>query len=47
MTGEGLTGFQVAVSEIFFELDESAGYVVAGGAALLASELTFTDGQCR
>lgn len=39
MTGEGLTAFQVAVSEIFFELDESAGYVVAGGAALLSSDL--------
>ncbi|WP_199906972.1 nucleotidyl transferase AbiEii/AbiGii toxin family protein [Aeromicrobium chenweiae] len=39
MTGEGLTGFQVTVSRLFFELDESAGYVVAGGAALLASDL--------
>lgn len=39
MTGEGLSAFQVAVAELFFELEESAGYVVAGGAALLASDL--------
>lgn len=39
MKGEGLSGFQVAVSQLFFELEESAGYVVAGGAALLASDL--------
>ncbi len=39
MTGEGLSAFQVAVSQLFFELEESAGYVVAGGAALLASDL--------
>lgn len=39
VTGEGLTAFQVAVSQLFFGLDESAGYVVAGGAALLASDL--------
>lgn len=39
MTGEGLTAFQIAVSQLFFELEESAGYVVAGGAALLATDL--------
>lgn len=34
-----LTDFQVAVAEVFFGLRESRQYVVAGGAALLASEL--------
>lgn len=36
----GLTDFQIAVARMFFELDESVGFVVAGGAALVASELT-------
>lgn len=34
-----LTGFQIEVARIFFDLDASHGYVVAGGAALLASDL--------
>jgi hypothetical protein len=33
------TDFQVAVARTFFELKASQGYVVAGGAGLLASEL--------
>lgn len=40
MTGpEGLTAFQVQVAEIFFALPQSRGFVVAGGAGLLASQL--------
>ncbi|WP_244927925.1 nucleotidyl transferase AbiEii/AbiGii toxin family protein [Nocardioides sp. W7] len=35
----GLSELQVAVAEIFFGLDEAAGFLVAGGAALVASEL--------
>jgi len=34
-----LTTFQVEVAHAFFELEASEGYVVAGGAALIASEL--------
>lgn len=34
-----LSAFQVEIAEIFFALEESAGFLVAGGAALLASEL--------
>jgi predicted nucleotidyltransferase component of viral defense system len=34
-----LTTFQVEVAHAFFELKASEGYVVAGGAALIASEL--------
>jgi hypothetical protein len=34
-----LTTFQVEVAHTFFRLNASAGYVVAGGAALIASEL--------
>ncbi|MEV0838201.1 nucleotidyl transferase AbiEii/AbiGii toxin family protein [Actinocatenispora sera] len=34
-----LTDIQVTVAQIFFQLPESRGYVVAGGAALLASHL--------
>lgn len=34
-----LTGIQIAVARIFFDLDASRGYLVAGGAALLASDL--------
>jgi hypothetical protein len=33
-----LTTFQVEVAHAFFELEASEGYVVAGGAALIASE---------
>lgn len=39
MTGGGLTDFQVEVSQLFFELEASRGFVVAGGAALLANDL--------
>jgi hypothetical protein len=34
-----LTTFQVEVAHTFFRLNASKGYVVAGGAALIASEL--------
>ena len=34
-----LTTFQVEVAHAIFELEASEGYVVAGGAALIASEL--------
>ncbi|GAA4202274.1 nucleotidyl transferase AbiEii/AbiGii toxin family protein [Actinocatenispora rupis] len=34
-----LTDIQVTVAQIFFEMPESRGYVVSGGAALLASNL--------
>lgn len=34
-----LTGFQIEFAHVFFDLDEAAGYFVAGGAALLASDL--------
>ena len=37
--GDHLTTFQVHIARIFFGLKASQGYVVAGGAALLASEL--------
>ncbi len=36
---ERLTTFQVHVAQVFFGLRASRGYVVAGGAALLASDL--------
>ena len=35
----GLTDFQVQVARVFFALPESAGFLVAGGAALIAQEL--------
>jgi hypothetical protein len=35
----GLTTFQIDVARVFFGTEAAAGYVVAGGAALLASEL--------
>lgn len=34
-----LTGFQIEVAGIFFDLEASKGYLVAGGAALLAADL--------
>lgn len=34
-----LSPLQVAVAEMFFRLDEAAGFLVAGGAALVASDL--------
>ncbi|MGW4402197.1 nucleotidyl transferase AbiEii/AbiGii toxin family protein [Amycolatopsis nivea] len=37
---EGLTSFQVAVAKVFFELPQSDGFLLAGGAALLAQQLT-------
>lgn len=40
MNGHGrLTSFQVDLARIFFALDAAEGYLVAGGAALLASDL--------
>lgn len=36
---DALTPMQIDVAQIFFRLMESGGYLVAGGAALLASEL--------
>ena len=36
----GLTDFQVEVARLFFELPASEGFLLAGGGALLASELT-------
>src|SRR5665811_2612153 len=38
MDAQGLTAFQVA--QLFFALPESDGFLLAGGAALLASKLT-------
>jgi hypothetical protein len=35
-----LTEFQREVARLFFSLPESDGYLLAGGAALVASELT-------
>lgn len=37
--GSQLTGFQQAVAQLFFQLSESRGFAVAGGAALIASGL--------
>ncbi|GAA4728406.1 hypothetical protein GCM10023350_09380 [Nocardioides endophyticus] len=40
MAGPGrLSALQVAVAELFFSLDEADGFLVAGGAALVASDL--------
>lgn len=39
MDDAGLTAFQVEVAHVFFRLNASEGYVVAGGAALVASDL--------
>ncbi len=39
MTASALTDFQIEVAHLFFGLDASDGYVVAGGAALIASDL--------
>lgn len=36
---DALTPLQIRVARIFFDLDESGGFLVAGGAALLASAL--------
>jgi hypothetical protein len=36
----GLTPFQIAVARLFFSLPESDGFLLAGGAALLAQHLT-------
>ena len=38
--GTGLSAFQVQVSELFFSLPESAGFLLAGGAALIALGMT-------
>jgi len=37
---DGLTDFQIAVARLFFTLPSSAGFILAGGAALLAQHLT-------
>ena len=36
----GLTAFQVEVAQLFFALPASAGFLLAGGAALVAQHLT-------
>jgi hypothetical protein len=36
----GLTDFQLEVARLFFDLPQSAGFLLAGGAALIAQELT-------
>ena len=38
--GSGLTAFQAEVARLFFALPESSGFLLAGGAALLAQHLT-------
>lgn len=40
MSAPGLTEFQGEVARLFFELPQSAGFLLAGGAALIAQELT-------
>jgi hypothetical protein len=40
MGDQALTDFQREVANVFFALPESGGYLLAGGAALVASELT-------
>jgi hypothetical protein len=37
---EGLAGFQIALAKMFFDLPASVGFLLAGGAALLAQHLT-------
>lgn len=37
---DGLTAFQIEVAQVFFELPDSAGFLLAGGAALVAQHLT-------
>ncbi|WP_199730609.1 nucleotidyl transferase AbiEii/AbiGii toxin family protein [Amycolatopsis panacis] len=39
-SSEALTPFQVTVAQMFFELPESDGFLLAGGAALVAQRLT-------
>jgi hypothetical protein len=36
----GLTPFQIEVARLFFDLPASAGFLLAGGAALVAQHLT-------
>jgi hypothetical protein len=38
--GPGLAAFQAEVARLFFALPESSGFLLAGGAALLAQHLT-------
>jgi hypothetical protein len=40
MGGHPLTEFQREVAQLFFSLPQSDGYLLAGGAALIATELT-------
>jgi hypothetical protein len=42
---EGLTVFQIAVAKLFFDLPGSVGFLLAGGAALLAQHLTVRPTQ--
>lgn len=37
---EGLTAFQIDVAQLFFSLPASHGFLLAGGAALAAQQLT-------
>lgn len=39
-SGAGLTPFQLAVAGVFFDLPDSDGFLIAGGAALAAQHLT-------
>src|SRR5699024_3579981 len=39
MERDGPTQFQIEIARVFFGMRQAAGYLVAGGAALLASEL--------
>ena len=38
--GLALTGFQIRVAQLFFSLPASQGFLLAGGAALVAQHLT-------
>lgn len=40
-SGPALSTFQLDVAQVFFALPEARGFLLAGGAALLAQELTF------
>lgn len=45
MAEDPLTALQHALLELFFDLPESGGFVLAGGAALVASGLTHRSTQ--
>jgi hypothetical protein len=42
---EGLTGFQIALAKLFFDLPASAGFLLAAGAALLAQRQVSSRGR--